>query len=78
MHEASDSCICCLLSYGEEGKIWGKDSNPVNVHGISRMLVECKSLEGKPKIFFIQACQGNEAMKHDKVSCDGGKKKTVL
>ena len=69
-HEASDSCVCCLLSHGEEGKIWGKDNKLVEVRDLSERLANCKSLVGKPKIFFIQACQGTE--KPDQVKRDGG------
>ena len=69
-HEDSDSCVCCLLSHGEEGKIWGKDNKLVKVRDLSERLANCESLVGKPKIFFIQACQGTE--KPDQVKRDGG------
>lgn len=65
-HVASDSCVCCLLSHGEEGKIWGKDNKVVKVRDLSRRLVNCKSLVGKPKIIFVQACQGTEKPDHIK------------
>ncbi|XP_078117204.1 caspase-3-like [Sander vitreus] len=58
-HSKSASFACVLLSHGDEGVIYGTD-------GFERLekLTEyfkgdrCKSLVGKPKLFFIQACRG--------------------
>lgn len=57
-----DCVMCCVLSHGLEGGVYGVDGNPVEIS----MLMEpfsgtnCPSMAGKPKIFFIQACQGNK------------------
>lgn len=57
-----DCVMCCILSHGLEGSVYGVDGITVQI----RMLMElfsgtnCPSLVGKPKIFFIQACQGNK------------------
>jgi len=56
-----DSFVCCILSHGTEGQVYGSDSQPVKIRDLSRKLAGCESLTGKPKIFFIQACQGTEA-----------------
>ena len=55
-----DSFICCILSHGKEGKIFASDSELVDLDGIASMLKDCKNLQGKPKMFFIQACRGKE------------------
>ncbi|XP_061541673.1 caspase-3b isoform X1 [Phycodurus eques] len=60
-HSKSASFVCVLLSHGEEGVIYGTDgfemlenlTKPFKGH-------RCRSLVGKPKLFFIQACRGSE------------------
>ena len=59
-HEDYDSFVCCILSHGKEGQVYGKDNQLVKIRDLSRKLADCESLIGKPKIFFIQACQGSE------------------
>lgn len=55
----SDCFVCAILTHGEEGVVYGTDEK-IEV----KQLLEpfkgnnCKGLVGKPKIFFIQACQG--------------------
>ncbi|KAM9377266.1 caspase-3-like [Pholidichthys leucotaenia] len=59
-HSQCASFVCVLLSHGDEGAIYGTD-------GFTELddLVKpfkgnhCKSLLGKPKLFFIQACRGS-------------------
>ncbi len=60
-----DSFICCILAHGEEGAIVGLDGSTIKIADISRALVDSKNncqkyLHQKPKIFFIQACQGSD------------------
>ena len=55
---AHDSFICCILSHGEEGKVFGSDSLPLEYTKMQTYLAKSEKLCGKPKIFFIQACQG--------------------
>ena len=69
-----DSFICCILAHGKEGVIEGLDGSTVKIADISRGLVNpnnlCqKYLHQKPKIFFIQACQGDK--KPEKVDSMG-------
>nr|AFN55259.1 caspase 7 [Cynops orientalis] len=56
------ACFACiLLSHGEEGLIYGTDG-PVPIKTMTTLFRgdKCKSLVGKPKLFFIQACRGSE------------------
>ncbi len=52
--------VVCLLSHGIENAIAGADSLYVNVNKLKYKFSynNCPSLYGKPKIFIVQACQG--------------------
>ena len=58
-HRQLDSFVCCILTQGNEGIVNGSDGKPVQVHDVMEMLNEqnCETLVGKPKMFFIEACQ---------------------
>ena len=51
-----------IMSHGNEKGIAGTDGNSVTAETLSSYITpkECKQLENKPKIFFIQACRGKE------------------
>ncbi len=53
--------VVCLLSHGIENAIAGADSIYVNVNKLKYKFSynNCPSLYGKPKIFLVQACQGD-------------------
>lgn len=60
-HTNADCFACAILSHGEEGYVYGCD----NRIEIDRLVApfkghKCRSLAGKPKIFFIQACRGTQ------------------
>lgn len=59
-HSQMDSVVCCILSHGQEGSVFGVDGHRVNFRELSQPLngLKCSSLADKPKLFFIQACQG--------------------
>ncbi|KAG8432690.1 hypothetical protein GDO86_017075 [Hymenochirus boettgeri] len=61
-HEKSSAFICCILSHGNKGIVYGTDGQSVAIHDIASYFIRsrCPSLSGKPKVFFIQACQGKE------------------
>ena len=67
-HTKYDSFICCILSHGGRNKnekefVCGSDNEEVVVSGtLSSMLspANCPSLEDKPKLFFVQACRGDD------------------
>ncbi|RXM28504.1 Caspase-7 [Acipenser ruthenus] len=60
-HSDSSCFACILLSHGEEGMIYGTDGAiPIKTMTSLFRGDMCKSLVGKPKLFFIQACRGSE------------------
>ncbi|XP_035512006.1 caspase-9 [Morone saxatilis] len=68
-HSQYDCCVVIMLSHGTEvshnrfpGAVFGVDGQYVPVQHITNYLngQHCPSLQGKPKLFFIQACGGDE------------------
>uniref|UniRef100_UPI00398E5F20 caspase-8-like n=1 Tax=Pristiophorus japonicus TaxID=55135 RepID=UPI00398E5F20 len=59
-HKTYDCFVCCILSHGEKDAIMGTDGNLLKIKDIRSMFSgsQCRSLLEKPKVFFIQACQG--------------------
>ncbi|XP_029462106.1 caspase-8 isoform X2 [Rhinatrema bivittatum] len=59
-HQASDCFVCCILSHGDKGVIFGTDGQEVPIPKLTTFFSSsnCPSLAGKPKVFIIQACQG--------------------
>ncbi|NXW82962.1 CASPA protein, partial [Alopecoenas beccarii] len=59
-HKDRDCFICCILSHGESGAIYGKDEELISIRTIMSHFTakQCPQLAEKPKLFFIQACQG--------------------
>lgn len=68
-----DCVMCCILSHGLEGGVYGVDGYTVDIRNLMEPFsgINCPSLAGKPKIFFIQACQGSK--QQDVVYTDAGK-----
>ncbi|NWZ15408.1 CASPA protein, partial [Agelaius phoeniceus] len=64
-HKDRNCFICCILSHGKSGAIYGTDeiSVPIRVLTSHFTAKQCPQLAAKPKLFFIQACQG------DKIQC---------
>ncbi|XP_043097683.1 caspase 8, apoptosis-related cysteine peptidase, like 1 isoform X2 [Puntigrus tetrazona] len=60
-HSKMGAFVCCILSHGEKGSVLGIDGKPVLIRKLTQPFAECHTLVNKPKLFFIQACQGNEA-----------------
>ena len=61
----NSSCfVCCIMTHGAMGKIYGSDSKFVYIKDIINLFKESKTpaLAGKPKLFFIQACRGSERL----------------
>ena len=57
-HSEYDCFVCCIMSHGELGAVHGTDGESVEIQEILALFksVSCKSLNGKPKLFFIQVC----------------------
>lgn len=60
-HRDND-CLCiCILTHGEQGVLWARDEKYL-LESVFNYFKgdQCPSLAGKPKLFFIQACQGDK------------------
>uniref|UniRef100_A0A6J0V3B6 Caspase-10-like n=1 Tax=Pogona vitticeps TaxID=103695 RepID=A0A6J0V3B6_9SAUR len=57
-----DCLVCCILSHGESGLIFGTDEQKISIRAIMSYFTanRCPFLAKKPKLFFIQACQGEK------------------
>ncbi|XP_069049167.1 caspase-7-like isoform X2 [Lepisosteus oculatus] len=56
------ACFACvILSHGYKGHIYGTDRE-IKIKELTALFSaqDCPSLAGKPKLFFIQACRGEE------------------
>jgi hypothetical protein len=61
-HREYDCFVCCILSHGGLGLVYGTNGKPVKIKDLTTSLTpsRCPTLANKPKLFFIQACQGRE------------------
>nr|KAG5693984.1 hypothetical protein BaRGS_002282 [Batillaria attramentaria] len=59
-HSNYDCFVCCVLSHGDLGVVYGSNGVPVKIKDLTKNLRPqfCPTLTGKPKLFFLQACQG--------------------
>lgn len=59
-HKDNDCLLIAILSHGELGFLHSKDTH-YKLEAITSYFSadRCPSLAGKPKLFFIQACQGD-------------------
>ncbi|XP_073726931.1 caspase-8 isoform X2 [Misgurnus anguillicaudatus] len=57
-HSQMDIFVCCVLSHGEKGAVFGVDGELVEIRDLTQPFAKCRTLANKPKLFFIQACQG--------------------
>ena len=56
----NSSCfVCCIMTHGCMGKIYGSDDDSVDIQAVLNLFKEanCPALAGKPKLFFFQACR---------------------
>ncbi|XP_068176794.1 caspase-3a [Antennarius striatus] len=60
-HSCYASFVCVLLSHGDEGVFFGTDGS-IELKYLTSLFRgdRCRSLVGKPKLFFIQACRGTD------------------
>ncbi|TRY86472.1 hypothetical protein DNTS_001097 [Danionella cerebrum] len=61
-HAEADCAVVCLLSHGVEGSIYGTDGQRLELDSVFGVFdnARCPLLQNKPKLFFIQACRGEE------------------
>ena len=57
-HSAYDCFVLWLMSHGRSGEVFCSDGDTLSLETLETMFSECKTLRGKPKLFFIQACRG--------------------
>ncbi|KAI5178977.1 Caspase-8 [Manis pentadactyla] len=79
-HNNRDCFICCILSHGDKGIIYGSDGQEAPIYELTSYFtgLRCPSLAGKPKIFFIQACQGDNFQRGIAVETDSKQKEDCL
>ncbi|XP_053317467.1 caspase-6 isoform X2 [Spea bombifrons] len=60
-HSDADCFLCVFLSHGEDNHVYAFDAK-VEIQKLTCLFKgdKCQSLVGKPKIFIIQACRGNQ------------------
>lgn len=73
-HSDSDCLVVVVMSHGEQGVVYARDAK-YNVDSLWKYFVgnACPSLIGKPKLFFIQACRGEEFDEGVTLKSDGPK-----
>ncbi|XP_048862032.1 caspase-8-like isoform X2 [Brienomyrus brachyistius] len=72
-HSSRDAFVCCVLSHGEKGSVFGTDGETIFIQEITQPFKSsnCPSLAGKPKMFFFQACQGKGKQQGLSIQADG-------
>ena len=62
--EEDDAFVVFLMSHGCNGFIFGRDGDKLSIDSLVDMFdgTHCPALRGKPKLFFIQACQGSKTL----------------
>ncbi|KAJ8393884.1 hypothetical protein AAFF_G00056130 [Aldrovandia affinis] len=70
-HGGLDAFVCCVLSHGKKGHVYATDGELASVRQLTQPFTSscCPSLAGRPKLFFIQACQ---VLDPDEYQADGG------
>ncbi|XP_078118066.1 caspase-8 isoform X2 [Sander vitreus] len=73
IHSQMDCLVCCILSHGIEGAVYSVEGHTVKIKELMEPVngFKCPSLAEKPKLFFIQACQGNNEQRAVYIESDG-------
>ncbi|NXN92483.1 CASP8 protein, partial [Rhinopomastus cyanomelas] len=79
-HRDRDCFVCCVLSHGKKGSIYGVDGEEVPIQKLTTCFTgqNCHSLAGKPKVFFVQACQGEACHRSVVVETDSGEQDSSI
>jgi hypothetical protein len=64
-HQKYSCAVVCVLTHGSNGYLYATDSDRHNLVSVEWMLGmflgdKCPNLNGKPKMFFLQACRGEK------------------
>ncbi|XP_049628872.1 caspase-10-like [Suncus etruscus] len=72
-HKAADCFVFCILSHGDFGSIITSDDKAFSIKKILSHFTaqKCTALAQKPKLFFIQACQGSKIQPSISIKTDG-------
>lgn len=75
-HSDADCLLVVVLSHGDPGMIWAQD-HEYSTDKLFKSFAgdKCLGLAGKPKLFFIQACRGNnfdDGVNIPNIECDTG------
>lgn len=67
-----DAFVCCVLSHGGKGVIYGTDDEPISTNDLFSPFkgTNCSTLIGKPKAFFIQACRVKDTQARVQLEAD--------
>ncbi|XP_071148284.1 uncharacterized protein [Mytilus edulis] len=73
-HSKYDCLVVSILTHGVLGHVYGADGRIVRINQLTSCFSgrRCPSLAGKPKLFFIQACQGREKQEGHAIETDAG------
>ncbi|XP_039613722.1 caspase-8-like isoform X1 [Polypterus senegalus] len=72
-HRDRDCFVCCILTHGTTGRVFGTDGKALSINKLTTPFsgFNCPHLRGKPKLFFIQACQGSRKQHGVSLEVDG-------
>lgn len=59
-HSGYDCFVIWLMSHGKSGEVFCHDGVTIPIQTVHDMISKCRTLYGKPKVVFIQACRGEE------------------
>ncbi|KAM8789704.1 caspase-10 [Rhynchonycteris naso] len=71
-HAEGDCFVFCILSHGKFGAVYSSDEALIPIQEITSHFtaLQCPGLLNKPKLFFIQACQGEEIQSSVSIEAD--------
>lgn len=71
-HADGDCFVFCVLTHGKFGAVYSSDEALVPIREIMSHFTaqQCPGLAHKPKLFFIQACQGEEIQPSVSIEAD--------
>ncbi|XP_014445038.1 caspase-10 isoform X1 [Tupaia chinensis] len=71
-HVDADCFVFCILTHGKFGAVYSSDGVLIPIRKIMAHFTahQCPGLAHKPKLFFIQACQGEEVQPFTSIEAD--------